>query len=613
MALGDFIPGGGSVFADKVGTGPSPGDTANFARASEMNAIKHALMDLRTHTEGVVSVKDHGGDLQAAVNAAPAGSTVTLAGAAVTISSTVTIDKKLHLTGPGSITETTILAPMISITSTGDGSTAEGITFVGIETLGDFPGDSTALLRSAVVATSADDVRIDRVRISAKSSGVRFVSCNRATVERSSFVGVLTASTAGANNSSAFSVSGGEGSRILHVSARDCGSAALVQSDAERVVIDGVEGSGFWDNGVYVSSGFACTVSRVVIDGVSNPSGFAIKARGSFHVIAENVLRNSAGGGISVTGNGATPDALGANGSGTIVANNAIEGTTSYGILIGTQDGYFPRDFRATNNYLKDIASAGGDAGAIVIGGNGHRVTDNTIDGFAGQYGIIASTAAAAEYTRLSIARNDIRGATHATPEGIRATFVDDSSIEGNRIDATTLPTNSIRIRTSDNLTVDGNTAASIRWEIGHASTGGSCKNNRAADITGDLAGVTIASTIGDDTFDAVTIGGKTGLVTLTWTATVNTDASLGDVFLIPASSASAITIAPPTVPTTGKRITYVVKNTSGGALGVFTWNAVFKMATWTAPATGFSRSITFMYDGTNWIEQYRATADVPN
>jgi len=55
------------------------------------------------------------------------------------------------------------------------------------------------------------------------------------------------------------------------------------------------------------------------------------------------------------------------------------------------------------------------------------------------------------------------------------------------------------------------------------------------------------------------------------------------------------------------------IRNASGGALGAVTWNAIYKLAAWTQPANGNSRSIQFRYDGVNWIEVSRTTADVPN
>lgn len=101
---------------------------------------------------------------------------------------------------------------------------------------------------------------------------------------------------------------------------------------------------------------------------------------------------------------------------------------------------------------------------------------------------------------------------------------------------------------------------------------------------------------------------------TLTYGATIATDVSRGaSTYVITATNGTAFTISAPSNGLPGQRIKYLIRNASGGALGAVTWNAVFKMAAWTSPANGNSRSIFFEYDGTNWVEDVRSTADVPN
>jgi hypothetical protein len=96
--------------------------------------------------------------------------------------------------------------------------------------------------------------------------------------------------------------------------------------------------------------------------------------------------------------------------------------------------------------------------------------------------------------------------------------------------------------------------------------------------------------------------------------ATTLIDAATGVNFLVDVTSTSAFAIANPTnVEAAGQILTICLKNASGGVMGAVTWGTKYKMASWTNPANGYSRSITFFYDGTNWIEQSRTTADVPN
>lgn len=101
--------------------------------------------------------------------------------------------------------------------------------------------------------------------------------------------------------------------------------------------------------------------------------------------------------------------------------------------------------------------------------------------------------------------------------------------------------------------------------------------------------------------------------ITLAYGGTISTDASRGNNFIITITNASSHTISAPTNPISGQVINYTLRNASGGAAGTASWNAVFKLAAWTQAANGFSRSITFRYDGTNWIEISRTTADIPN
>lgn len=100
---------------------------------------------------------------------------------------------------------------------------------------------------------------------------------------------------------------------------------------------------------------------------------------------------------------------------------------------------------------------------------------------------------------------------------------------------------------------------------------------------------------------------------TVTYSAAMTIDASKGSVFSVSATNATAFTFNAPTNGYASQQITVVVRNTSGAALGAVTWNAAFKLAAWTQPASGFSRSITFEYNGTNWVEVSRTPVDVPN
>ncbi|MBW7968606.1 hypothetical protein [Bradyrhizobium sp. BR 10289] len=121
----------------------------------------------------------------------------------------------------------------------------------------------------------------------------------------------------------------------------------------------------------------------------------------------------------------------------------------------------------------------------------------------------------------------------------------------------------------------------------------------------------------------SIEFGGATvhSIQTLTWAGTpdpVTPNGALYDGIIITVTNAAGFGLAPPS--TDGGQLTQVgqlfeitIKNATGGVMGTVSFDSHYKMAAWTKPANGFSRSITFRYDGTNWIEKNRTTADVPN
>jgi hypothetical protein len=98
------------------------------------------------------------------------------------------------------------------------------------------------------------------------------------------------------------------------------------------------------------------------------------------------------------------------------------------------------------------------------------------------------------------------------------------------------------------------------------------------------------------------------------YSASITPNFIQGTIHSITANNGTAFTInAPINGGAAGTPLTVTIRNTSGGSLGVATWNAIYKLAAWTQPANGLSRTIWFYYDGTNYIERSRTTVDVPN
>jgi hypothetical protein len=144
---------------------------------------------------------------------------------------------------------------------------------------------------------------------------------------------------------------------------------------------------------------------------------------------------------------------------------------------------------------------------------------------------------------------------------------------------------------------------------------------NGSASVTeaANFRAVRRSTTANDMTLDIdkpVTARGFGGTIqTLTYGATVNTDPNSGSYCKVTANNGTAFTIAAPSpapTSTQAMELTYKITNSSGGALGAITWNAAFKLAgAFTNPANGTSRTITFRWDGGNWVENARAAGDI--
>ncbi len=75
--------------------------------------------------------------------------------------------------------------------------------------------------------------------------------------------------------------------------------------------------------------------------------------------------------------------------------------------------------------------------------------------------------------------------------------------------------------------------------------------------------------------------------------------------------SSTAWTMNAPLNASPRQKMRIMFRNT--GSMGAGTFNAAFKMPTFTAPANGSSRTYEWECDGTNCVETFRSAADVPN
>lgn len=101
--------------------------------------------------------------------------------------------------------------------------------------------------------------------------------------------------------------------------------------------------------------------------------------------------------------------------------------------------------------------------------------------------------------------------------------------------------------------------------------------------------------------------------VTVAYSAAPIILGALGQNFLLLPTDGVAFVLGAPTNLRNGQWIMLTVRNATGGALGAMTFNAVFKSPAWVQPATGFSRSVLWVFNGTNLVERVRSAADIPN
>ncbi len=127
--------------------------------------------------------------------------------------------------------------------------------------------------------------------------------------------------------------------------------------------------------------------------------------------------------------------------------------------------------------------------------------------------------------------------------------------------------------------------------------------------------GSTTPNTIVGTTVYAPLVYGDKMVSNMTWSTygpTVAIDAGTATSFRITVTNGTAFAISNPTGLTYGQQITIIVRNASGGVMATPTWDTLYKMATFTKPADGKTRSVTFLYDSVNLIE-INCSPEVPN
>jgi hypothetical protein len=111
------------------------------------------------------------------------------------------------------------------------------------------------------------------------------------------------------------------------------------------------------------------------------------------------------------------------------------------------------------------------------------------------------------------------------------------------------------------------------------------------------------------------TTASDNGMVrTLTYGASVTWAGENAELATLVVTDGNPFTIGSPSTFYAGRKATYRILNSSGGTMGTITWGTgQFALAgSFTNPANGNSRLITFQFDGSRWLEVSRSVADLP-
>lgn len=418
---------------------------------------------------GIVSVKwfgavgngihDDTAAIQAAINNTNGIQTIVFPQGQYLVSSQVTAsNKELQLIGLGGATIVEVtphLTQAIFQFTNCSNTTVTNLSCAGSETLAGFAG-STLNTFSFMTFTTSNNVIVSGCSITNKTYGVIFQDCNNCSVSNMDIVGFLvTGSLAinGANFSSGVFITGGKNNTFTHSHVKDMGSGCLVgtgNTSPNYHVINQIWMENMRDNGIYISSGDNCTVSNVSVDSAVNNAG--VKARGSYHSIFGCNIKNTFSG-ITLTGNGTTPDPLGFNGHGTRCFKNSMDTCSTLGISLEGQDGFFPRDFIVDGNVLTNCGDNDPNHAAIrMFQGQGHIITNNIIDGSLSPYCILIQGLSAVSRSKfINVSNNMIRNGV----QGIRSTFIDTATIVNNEFDL--LSVLGIECRFTTNSNISGN------------------------------------------------------------------------------------------------------------------------------------------------------------
>jgi hypothetical protein len=290
-------------------------------------------------------------------------------------------------------------------------------------------------------------------------------------------------------------------------------------------------------------------------------------------------------------------------GTGSVIQGNIVSGylnSNFTGIQIDDAWGC-----AVVGNVVRDCGGPGINLTGSVAGQQHHSVVQgNTVrrtclgTTFQAAVGIGGGTGGGSVVTSHICADNNISNTAPGGATTVRGIQVTSSGnlIRGNLID--TVPGDGITLDTAGvtSNVVSGNTilGVGVKTISDTSSAGGNviglntftqAANLHASDISHGSPGVSA--------------------VTQTGGGTLAIDASLYDTVVVTVTDTTAFAIGAPTNKMKDAKLSFVILNSSGGAMGAITWNGAFLLAgAFTNPASTKRRTIRFVCDGANWIEE---------
>lgn len=313
-------------------------------------------------------------------------------------------------------------------------------------------------------------------------------------------------------------------------------------------------------------------------------------------------------------------------GNGDLAATHTLAGR---GISISSASGNIGARLignRCTGNYENGLFISTGSTDAVI---EGNVCKNNNVGAFAGGHGIeidcpgsIVGNICSGNNRGISTTSDNLLIANNLCYSNTNGSSMDGIAVNGaantltgnvcysNGNDGIKLYTNAVHCQLVGNVCYSN---SNYGFEI--TSPNNNCTlgpNTSYSNTTGDYS-------FGSGTVAAGLIRGTAddgqGLVAApTYGVTVTLDGWVAQEYVITVTDTSAFTVAAPVHTYSGREITVDVVNSSGGSMGVITWNAVFKLAgAFTNPANGLRRTITFYWNNTagKWIERSRASADI--